>query len=1460
MSNSINLELEQVTHKVEVKSESLIGLFEESVRLYPTKTAIYHNDQSISYDELNSQANAIADSLLDLGIKEGSIVAILMERSINLIAAMLGVLKSGAAYVVIDADYPIARIEYILQDTRANLLITAKAFEYELKYKDIWSYEGCKYVYISELLLDPESHTINPVLQTNGDSLACIIYTSGSTGKPKGVLLNHKSFYRLFNGPDMVQTSSSDSVAQIANASFDVAVHEIWAALGQGGSLVIIDKKIVLSPESLEECLKQYKVTTILLTVGLLNELVKIKPNIFKSIKNVLFGGEAANPQIIRMMLNNNEFRCPKLFNLYGPTECGINATYYEIKTLADDAISVPIGVPVNETQVYVLNDDLEKVQPGEVGELYLSGDGVARGYLNLPELTAERFITCPFDRDHKMYKTGDMVKTRPDGIIDFVGRKDNQVKVRGFRIELEEVECALNSYPDILQCIVVAPYTPEGYRQLIAYCLAKDQKSKIGIEAVSLHLKKILPDYMIPGILIQVDSLPLNAHGKIDRQTLSNNMTIGSGSLISLFEKNVQSTPNKIAIFHNDQTISYGDLNCQANAIADRLFKLGIKEGSIVTILLERSINLVASILGVLKTGAAYVVIDPNYPTSRIEYILKDTNCPILLTDEMYETESKYKDLLKSRHRQHLYISELLVDAISHTTNPFIQSKGDTLACILYTSGSTGQPKGVLLNHQSFYRLFNGPDMVQTSSSDYVSQTANASFDAAIYETWAALGKGASLVIIDNDIVLSPKALEGCFKKYNITTAFLTTGLFNQLAKITPSIFKSLKNALCAGEAANAEIIRTILNSEFRPQRLYNLYGPTECAVFATYYEIKMLDNNATSVPIGVPVNATQVYILNNDLKKVQPGEIGELYIGGESVARGYLNLPDLTAERFITCPFDRDSKMYKTGDLVKTLPNGIIDFVGRKDNQVKIRGFRVELEEVECALESYRDVWQGVVIAPYTPQGHRQLVAYFTSKNSKSKIDIDCIRAHLKKALPDYMIPGIIIQLDFLPLSSHGKIDRNALSNIRLNQTIEDIEEPLDLTTSERLLLEIWRNILRLDNLKLTDNFFNLGGDSIMIMQMISQAANYGITLKHSLILQHPTIKSLTALIQGQEIVEEDVATMHSNLSRKCDERCSDDAACRDSTIDISLTEYSSQELTEIVLDIDNVQAIYPLIPIQEGLLFHAIHDAKSHAYFIQTHWRCKGKYNAQAMREAWEILMQNHELLRASFLWENVDYPIQIIHKKSKIAFLEQDWRVFLPEEQERKLNEYFSQDCELGVDFKKPPFMRFVTIQMSDNEQMMIWSFHHIIMDGPSLFNIIAELDYYYSTLCSGNKVVLKPKPLFRDYIVWQKQQNQDINKFFWEDYLKEFILPNQILFQQNFHLDNLSSVSCHMLLDYELSEELSQSLHKYAKDNRLTLNGVMEGIWAYLMSIYCHTLDVVFGLTISIRPPGIKNIN
>lgn len=1355
-------------------------------------------------------------------------------------------------------------------------------------------------------------------------------------------------------------------------------------------------------------------------------------------------------------------------------------------------------------------------------------------------------------------------------------------------------------------------------------------------------------------------------------------NIASTSKSLISLFESSVELCPNKTAIFHRDQSITYKELNCQANAIAAYLKQLEVNENSIVTILIERSINLIAAMLGIMKAGCAYSVIDPDYPISRIEYILNDTNSELLLTDTTIQNEEKYKNLLISQTSQQIYISDLLIHTNDYIKNPPLQSTGETLACVIYTSGSTGKPKGVLLPHKSFFRLFNGPNMVQTTSDDCVAQIANASFDGAIYEIWSALGKGGSLVIIDKSITLSAPALEECFLKHNVSMAALPTGLFNQLVKTTPSIFKVLKRIIFVGEAANPEIVRTLINSsEFRPQKLFNGYGPTECGIGSTYYEIKTLEDKATSVPIGSPINDTQIYILDENLDRVLPGEIGEIYIAGDGLARGYLNLPDLTAEKFMLCPFDVDSKMYRTGDLGRLLPDGMLDFVGRKDNQVKVRGFRIELEEIECALESHPSIWKAVVLAPYTHQGHRQLIAYLMPKNQENKIEIESIKSHLKRLLPDYMIPGIITQLGSLPLTPHGKVDRQKLSEVSLVEEIKTIEETADLSEIEKALLKIWKKVLGIENIQLNDNFFDLGGDSIMIMQMIAQAAENGIALSYSLILQQPTIQSLASLarnkeesVQEEELIDhtpfdlsaiqtlffdesfknpnyfhhlfhsslketinidcakkaisyfteyhdafrlrffkedgkyrqcyskeaqpcivaemdlkglsleeadktindhkdqlcrsidihngplikaviftneqkpislmivihhliidgiswrilindlsrlykqllnqdlcnlppkgasfktwvskakeyavsknllqemphwvntindfslpvdhqkgpniessnrilrktlspkmthdvlktiphtlhvdindilltalfqtickwtgqskiifdleghgrEDIASI--NLARtvgwftgvfpvllkdqsnslkaslfeiqaqlkkipikgvgygilkflnedpnirKClnhtidvpirfnylgqfDQNSDDDPLfefdeeplsspidpenkrthlllveswvsrgqfqitwhysdnyhraetieklaltfnetleslieeVQECTVNTSLAHYNLKELSELLPDIEDVQAVYSLTPIQEGLLFHAIQDPKSEAYFVQTYWHCRGEYNAKAMLEAWNAVFRNHELFRASYLWEGLAYPVQVIYKEAKVTITEEDWSMLSSEEQETRLHEFLAKDRGFGIDLRKPPLMRLTIILLPNTERLMVWSFHHIILDILGGCRMMEELDHYYSMLCSGRKLSLKQVSSFGDYIKWQKRQNHSNNKLFWERYLDDFTSLNQICFKKQSDLKQLHRKTSYFQFNHNLSEQLSQSLHEYARNNRLTLNVVMQGMWTYLLSIYCNTLDIVFGLTVSTRPPEIRNVN
>ena len=431
----------------------------------------------------------------------------------------------------------------------------------------------------------------------------------------------------------------------------------------------------------------------------------------------------------------------------------------------------------------------------------------------------------------------------------------------------------------------------------------------------------------------------------------------------------------------------------------------------------------MIVAMLAILKAGGAYVPLDPSYPSERLAFMLEDAQAPVLVSQ---------RHLLESLPRTSATVvcmdADQKVIAQENVENPGNEASAESLAYVIYTSGSTGKPKGVCVPHRAVIRLVKNTDYARLTSDDVVGQASNAAFDAATWEVWGALLGGARLVILPQDTVLSPRALGAAIEHNRISALFLTTALFNQMARENPAAFRPLRHLLFGGEAVETKWVREVLASG-PPERLLHVYGPTETTTFATWYPVERIKDDATTMPIGRPIANTEAYVLDAQLELVPVGVPGELYIGGPGVARGYLNRRQLTDERFVPNPFGEkpEARLYRTGDRVRRLANGDIEFLGRLDGQVKLRGFRIEMGEVESVLNNHPAVREGVVLLREDAPEHKRLVAYFVAAGAAPTNSE--LRDFLRQKLPDHMIPAAFVVLEAMPLTPNGKIDRDAL-----------------------------------------------------------------------------------------------------------------------------------------------------------------------------------------------------------------------------------------------------------------------------------------------------------------------------------------------------------------------------------------------------------------------------------------------
>ena len=604
------------------------------------------------------------------------------------------------------------------------------------------------------------------------------------------------------------------------------------------------------------------------------------------------------------------------------------------------------------------------------------------------------------------------------------------------------------------------------------------------------------------------------------------------------LFEEQVERTPNAIAVTFEGQQLTYRELNNRANQLAHYLQQLGVKPNVLVGIYVERSLEMIVGLLGILKAGGAYVPIDPGYPQKRLAFILEDTQASMLLTQEKW-----LQRLPNDRLQTTCLDSEWNKIAQNSQDTPVCEATPDSLIYVIYTSGSTGQPKGVMISHRGICNmLYWKQSNVKLSATDKVLQTYPFSFDASVCQIFWPLCFGGQLIVARPDGHKDTAYLVRTISEQQITIIGLVPSMLRFLLEEKGiENCKSLKHAICGGEVLGIELVERFYERLNLDNVLQNEYGPTEASMVTSYWNCQLENYNVA--PIGRPIDNFQVYILDEYLQPVPIGQPGELHIGGVGLATGYLNRPKLTAEKFIFNPFSQkpEARLYKTGDLVRYLPDSNLELIGRIDNQVKIRGFRIELGEIETVLARHSDLREVVVIAREDVPGDKHLVAYVVADQEQPLSSQ--LRSFVQERLPSYMVPSAFVFLDTIPLTPNGKVDRRALpAPDRSSIELENNFVP-PRNSTEETLAAIWSEILGVERIGIHDNFFELGGHSLQATSVISrlnQTFSVELSLPH--IFEKPTVADLAIAVttesQFEHTEDEDLAELLSELEDLSDE----------------------------------------------------------------------------------------------------------------------------------------------------------------------------------------------------------------------------------------------------------------------------------------------------------------------------------
>ncbi len=572
-------------------------------------------------------------------------------------------------------------------------------------------------------------------------------------------------------------------------------------------------------------------------------------------------------------------------------------------------------------------------------------------------------------------------------------------------------------------------------------------------------------------------------------------------------FEAQAGRSPNKIALVNGIEQCSYSELNIAANRIAHFLLSQGIGSETLIGIAMGRSSGRIASILGVLKAGGAYLPLDPSYPREHLVRIVEDAR-PLLVL-----TESKFAQHVAFEGSRLICIDELELSE-RDSENPNLSVSATDLAYVMFTSGSTGKPKGVMVEHRSIVRLVKETDYADFGDDGVFLQFAPITFDASTFEIWGALLNGARLVIPPEGKT-SLADLGKTVRENGVTTLWLTAGLFHLMVDERIEDLRPLRQLLAGGDVLSVAHVQKVLDQ--LDCDLINGYGPTENTTFTCTYKIPRDVELGRSVPIGKPIARTQVIILDEVLNPVNAGDIGELYIGGEGLARGYFDSEGMTAERFIPNPFPHisSSRLYRSGDLARSNSDGNIEFLGRVDNQVKIRGFRIELEEVELQLTRQSGINEAVAVCRVRPGTEKQLIA-FVVPEPNCETDVCQLRKRLEETLPEYMVPSFIVSLDALPLTANGKVDRSALVAMVESESGNKNSLNMPETGSERKIAEILEEILCNGPVGANDNFFDLGADSLQMARFHNRLQeSVDAEIKIVSLFQNPTVSSLARAI---------------------------------------------------------------------------------------------------------------------------------------------------------------------------------------------------------------------------------------------------------------------------------------------------------------------------------------------------------
>ncbi|QSQ25805.1 non-ribosomal peptide synthase/polyketide synthase [Pyxidicoccus parkwayensis] len=1347
------------------RDATLAEVFASVVARYPDKVALEFGDAKLTYAQLDARANQLAWHLRGLGVSTDARVAVALERSLELIVALVAILKAGGAYVPLDPAYPRERLAWMVEDAKPQALITT----HELLVKLPAS--GMAVVVLEEASLSAQP-THAPPVAAMPQSLAYIDFTSGSTGRPKGVGTPQAGVLRTVFGVDYAKLGPEETLLLIAPISFDASTLEVWGALLHGAKLAVFPPHAPSDVYELEGVLKKHGVTTLHLTAGLFTQVVDTHLEGLRTVKQLLTGGDVVSAPHVRRVLE--ELRIP-VTACYGPTETTLFASCHRMTEASQVGASVPIGRPIGNTQAYVLDASGQPVPAGVVGELYVGGDGVARGYVEQPALTAERFVPDGFSggAGARLYRTGDLARWRKDGVLEFLGRADAQVKVRGYRIELAEVESALQRREEVREAVVVAREDGPGGKRLVAYVTAREGR-EVEPQALRTYLGATLPEYMVPSAVVVLEALPLTSNGKVDRKALP------APESTRAFTRKEHVAPRD-ATEETLATIWSEVLRVPQVSIHDDFFELGgdsILSLQIIARARAAGLHLAPKQLFQHPTIARLAAVVSTASSTQAEQGTVEGAVPLTpiqhayLEDHASEEPHHFNQAVMLVVRRRLDASLLeaaLRKVVEHHDALRMRFTRDDAGH--WHQHNAGAVHGPTLKHLDLTAV---PEAGRSALMAQVAAELHASFQldappllrAALFDSDRE--GDARLLLVAHHLVVDTISWRVLVEDLEVACLALMRGQAPALPPKTTS-FKEWAERLhthALSEALNAEL--SYWQDEARAR-------------------VPSLPREGASAPATVA--SARFHSVSLELEETR-ALLREVPTAWRAQVQEVL----LTALCRALSSWTGHSRF-----LVDTEGHGREDLFSGVDLSRTVGWFTsvypllLEVPEGASLGDTLRAVRDGVRRLPGRGLGHGLL-------------------RHLRQDGRLRSLPRAEVSFNYL-----GQLDASLAASTLFALS----QEPSGPAVSPRAVRE-----------------------HLLDVNAYVQGERLHVSFTYS-----PHLHGVS-VVQG--VAEAFLQTLRALIAT----RASEDAR-RYTPSDFPLARLSQPVLDTVVPSGTPIEDVYPLSPLQQGMLLQTLLAPTSGVYVTQLGWTFAAHLDMGAFRRAWESVIERHAVLRTSFVWEGLDEPMQRVHPSAALSIEEHDWIGLPSSEQDARFESLLLADRARGFDVRQPPLMRITVARLDARVHRVLWTHHHLLMDGWSLGVLFRELLATYGALREGRSIPTGRAPAYRDYIAWLQEQSESQAEAYWRQTLRGFTSPTP--------LPGLLSVSRQGAArrkdtrSLSLRAEETHTLQSFARQHQLTANTVVQAAWALALSRHTGQSDVVFGATGSGRSASVEDI-